>query len=299
MRVLITGASGLIGTALRRSLETDGVSVVTLVRRAPESEHERHWDPATGTLDPSDVEGFDAVVHLAGAGIGDRRWSEARKHEILDSRVAGTRLLAERLAAAADKPRVLVSSSAIGYYGGRSEPVTEQDGPADPPDFLASVCIAWESATQAATEAGIRTALVRTGIVLAADGGALQKLLLPFRLGVGGRLSTGKSWWSWIAIDDVVGAIRHLIDTDVSGPVNLTAPQPATNAEVTKALGRVLRRPTLFPVPRFVLELILGKELAAALLFTSAQVLPEQLESSGFDFEYRDVESALRGVLAK
>lgn len=299
MRVLITGASGLIGTALQQSLEADGVSVSTLVRRQPSSEQEIQWDPANGALDPSDVEGFDAVVHLAGAGIGDKRWSEARKHEILDSRVAGTRLLSERLAAATAKPRVFVSSSAIGYYGDRAEPVTEQDGPADPPDFLASVCIAWESATEAAVAAGIRTPLIRTGLVLSANGGALQKLLLPFRLGIGGRLSSGKSWWSWISIDDHVRAIRHLIDSDVSGPVNLTAPEPATNAEVTKALGKVLRRPTLFPVPRFVLELILGKELAAALLFTSARVLPARLEDSGFEFEHRDVESALRGVLAK
>ncbi|MDJ0953409.1 MAG: TIGR01777 family oxidoreductase [Acidimicrobiia bacterium] len=299
MRVLITGASGLIGTALRQSLEADGASVVALVRRKPASEHERQWDPANGVLDPSDVEGFDAVVHLAGAGIGDKRLTAARKKEIFDSRVDGTSLLADRLAGATNKPRVFVSSSAIGYYGDRAEPVTEQDGPADPPDFLASVCIAWESAADAAVDAGIRTPFIRTGIVLAANGGALQKLLLPFRLGIGGRLGSGKSWWSWISIDDQVRAIRHLIDADVSGPVNLTAPQPATNAEVTKALGKVLRRPTLLPVPRFVLELILGKELAAALLFTSARVLPERLEESGFEFEHRDVESALRGVLAK
>ena len=299
MRVLITGGSGLIGSALRQSFEADGFSVVTLVRRAPQNENERQWDPATGSLDPSDVEGFDAVVHLAGAGIGDRRWSEERKHEILDSRVAGTRLLADRLAMATEKPEVFISASAIGYYGSRAEPVTEQDGPAEPADFLSSVCVAWEAAAEAAESAGIRTVFIRTGIVLAKGGGALQKLLLPFRLGVGGRLGSGRDWWSWISIDDQIRAIRHLIDSEVSGPVNLTAPQPATNAELTKALGKVLRRPTLLPVPRIALELILGKELAAALLFTSAQVLPRKLEESGFDFLHRDISTALQSVLAK
>ncbi len=299
MRVLVTGAGGLIGAALRRSLEADGIEVVRLVRRTPAGPDERFWNPAAGELNTADVEGFDAVVHLAGAGIGDKRWSGSRKQEILDSRVAGTTLLAERLAEANEKPSVLISSSAIGYYGSRDEPVTESDGPADPPDFLAEVCLRWEAATGAATTAGITTTHIRTGIVLAGSGGALGKLLIPFRLGVGGKLGSGKHWWSWISIEDHIRAIRHLIASPVEGPVNLTAPLPATNAEVTRALGAVLRRPTFLPVPRFALEMILGKELATALLFTSVRVLPGKLEESGFRFHHSDVESALRAVLSK
>ncbi len=299
MRVLITGASGLIGTALCRSLETDGDEVVRLARRKPAEQNERFWDPADGVLEQADVEGFDAVVHLAGAGIGDRRWSNERKRLILDSRVSATELLSQRLASAESKPRVLISASAIGYYGDRPNPVSEKDGPADPPDFLSTVCAAWEAATAAAESAGIRTVHVRTGIVLAGSGGALGKLLLPFRLGLGGRLGSGKTWWSWISIDDHIRALRHLIETPVSGAVNLTAPNPATNADVTRALGRVMRRPTLFPVPRFALEILLGKQLAAALLFTSARILPRKLQESGFEFNHGDLETALRAALAK
>ncbi len=298
MRVLITGSSGLIGRALTRSLENDGHEVFSLVRRSPANESELHWDPANGELDPSDLEGFGAVVHLAGAGIGDRRWSDRRKQTILNSRVDGTRLLAEALASVQDKPGVLISGSAIGYYGDREEAVTEADAPADPPDFLSEICVAWEQAAAPVEEAGIRTVFIRTGIVLSAKGGALSKLLLPFRTGFGGKLGSGDTWWSWISIDDQVRAIRHLIDSSVSGPVNLTAPAPVRNSELTKALGRVLRRPTFFPVPRFALELILGKELAAALLFTSARVLPAKLEESGFEFRHPDIESALQAVLS-
>jgi len=298
MRVLITGSSGLIGRALTRSLESDGIEVFSLVRRPPTEDSELQWDPASGALDADDLEGFDAVVHLAGAGIGDRRWSERRKQTILDSRVDGTRLLAEALASVKDKPAVLISGSAIGFYGNRDEPVTEADGPADPSDFLSEICVAWELAATPAEAAGIRTVFLRTGIVLAAKGGALGKLLLPFRVGFGGKLGSGDTWWSWISIDDEVRAIRHLIDTPISGPVNLTAPAPVRNAELTKTLGRVLRRPTFFAVPRFALELILGKELAAALLFTSARVLPAKLEESGFEFRHPDIEAALRSVLS-
>lgn len=297
MKVLITGASGLIGTALARSLESDGHEVDRLVRRKPETPSERFWDPAAGILDVADVDGFDAVVHLASAGIGDRRWSDDRKRLIVDSRVQGTGLLAKRLANAAIKPSVLISGSAIGFYGDRAEPVTEDDGPADPSDFLSGVCVAWEAATADAEAAGIRTVHVRTGLVLAKTGGALAKMLLPFRLGIGGRFGSGATWWSWITLHDHVRAIRHLIENPASGPVNLTAPKPATNAEVTKALGRALGRPTVLPVPRSALRLLLGKELADALLFTSNRVLPAKLQESGFEFDHPTIEEALPAVL--
>ncbi len=297
MRVLMTGSSGLIGTALRKSLDGDGVDVVSLVRRQASGPDERSWDPAGGRLDQDAVEGFDAVVHLAGAGIGDRRWTDRRKGEILDSRVNGTTLLASRIASAKQKPAVLISASAIGFYGDRADPVDEDDGPAPTPDFLSEVCVAWEQATQPAEDAGIRTVHLRTGIVLAEEGGALGKMLLPFRLGIGGRLGGGQTWWSWISIADHIRAIRHAIEQPLVGPVNSTGPKPAKNAEVTKALGRVLRRPTLLPIPRFALNLLLGKELAEALLFTSVRVMPSKLEESGFHFEHTDIESALRAVL--
>ncbi len=297
MKVLVSGSSGLIGGALCGSLEADGAQVVRLVRGTSAGVNEILWDPAAGHLDPAAVEGFDAVVHLAGAGIGDKRWSEERRRLILESRVASTKLLSDRLAAATRKPEVLISGSAIGFYGDRTLPVTEETGPAAPPDFLSDVTIAWEAATAAAEAAGIRTVHIRTGVVLAKTGGALSKLLLPFRLGLGGRLGSGKTWWSWISIIDEVRAIKHLIETPVAGAVNLSAPNPVTNAEITEALGRVLRRPTILPVPRFVLELLLGKELATSLLFTSIRVLPAKLQDSGFRFEYPDIEAALRRVL--
>ncbi len=297
MRVLISGASGPIGTALAGSLRDDGAEVVRLVRRQPAAADEVFWNPAAGELDPGAVEGFDAVINLSGAGIGDKRWSEQRRRLILDSRVSSTELLASRLAAAEAKPAVFISGSAIGYYGDRAEPVTEADKPASD-DFVADITIAWEAATAAAEAAGIRTVHIRTGIVLSAAGGALRKLLLPFRLGVGGKLGKGDTWWSWISIGDEVRAIKHLISSPLEGPVNLTAPHPVTNAVFTKALGKALRRPTILPVPRFVLELLLGKDLAAALLFTSARVMPQQLLDSGFEFEDPEISGALSRVLS-
>jgi uncharacterized protein (TIGR01777 family) len=299
MRVLVTGSSGLIGTALCASLRQDGADVHRLVRRSPDKPDEIFWNPASGELDQASVEGFDAVVHLAGAGIGDKRWSESRRRVILDSRVDSTRLLADRLAAAAAKPDVFVSGSAIGIYGNREQPVDEQSALAAPPDFLSEVTIAWEHETKPAEEAGIRTVHIRTGIVLAKHGGALGKLLLPFRLGLGGKLGRGDTWWSWISLQDEVRAIKHVIDQPLEGPVNLTAPNPVTNKALTKALGRALRRPTIFTVPRFALEILLGKGLAAALLFTSAQVTPSRLLESGFVFETPDIEDALSSVLGK
>jgi hypothetical protein len=293
----MTGSSGLIGGALRRSFADDQIEVVRLVRNSPRSDDERSWDPDRGELDQSAVEGFDVVVNLAGAGIGDKRWTEDRKRLIYDSRINSTNLLVRRLVAAENRPAVLVSSSAIGFYGDRESPVTEVDGPADPPAFLSRVCVDWESATAPATAAGIRTAYIRTGLVLAADAGALGKLLLPFKLGIGGKLGSGSTWWSWISIRDHIRAIRHIVDQPLSGPVNLTAPEPVTNAQFTRALGKELHRPAILPVPRVALRLLLGAELADALLFTSAKVLPAKLEETGFSFEHPDIEGALRAVV--
>jgi uncharacterized protein (TIGR01777 family) len=298
MRVLVSGASGLIGTELCAALQARGDEVVRLVRRPAAAGDEIRWEPAAGELEANAVEGFDAVVHLAGAGIGDKRWSDERRRLILESRVKSTELLAGRLAATSQPPEVFISGSAIGYYGDRPQPVTEADEPL-PGDFLSDVTVAWEAATQQASDAGIRTVHIRTGIVLSAKGGALKKLLLPFRLGVGGKLGNGETWWSWISIEDEVAAILHLIQAQVEGPVNLTAPNPVQNLALTKALGRALRRPTFFPVPRFALELLLGKDLARALLFTSVRVMPTKLEESGFAFQHPDVDSALSSVLAK
>jgi uncharacterized protein (TIGR01777 family) len=299
MKVLAAGCSGLIGSALVASLEEDGHVVTRLVRRPPTTSAEVFWDPAKGQLDVAAVSGFDAVVNLAGAGIGDKRWSEARRRVIRESRVQSTTLLAEALAAADDKPQTFISGSAIGYYGNKPEPVTEDEGPADPPDFLSKVVVEWEASTAAAEAAGVRTAHTRTGLVLSGTGGALAKMLLPFRFGVGGKLGSGDTYWSWITLADEVRAIRHLITTPVSGPVNLTSPNPISNAEFTKTLGLVLKRPTVVPVPRFALKLLLGTELAEALLFTSARVLPTKLIESGFEFLYPDLESALRTVLER
>lgn len=296
MRYVITGSSGLIGSSLTDMLIADGHDVTSLVRREPRSPNERSWDPANGDLDPEAIAIADAVVHLAGAGIGDHRWSDDYKKTILDSRVLGTGLIARTIAQLDRKP-VLISSSAIGYYGGTADRhITEEAPPGD--DFLASVCVAWEAATGAASDAGARVVVIRTGIVLDDDGGALGKLLLPFKLGVGGRLGSGDQWWSWVSLVDQVRAIQHLVESSsLSGPVNVTAPQPVTNAKFVKALGKAMGRPSLIPTPRFALNALLGKELASALLFTSARVLPARLQSDGFEFLHNDLASALEATL--
>ncbi len=295
MRIAITGSSGLIGTALTARLTTDGHQVVPIVRRDGQPGTIR-WDPATGRLDPSDLEGLDAVVNLAGEGIGDHRWTVAHKERVLESRRGGTALLSEALAATGDRPAVLVSGSAIGYYGDRGDEVlTERSAPGT--GFLTEVCLAWEGATAAAQAAGIRVAHIRTGLVLDADGGVLPRMALPVRLGAGGRLGSGKQWHSWITLADHVGAIAFLLTNDVSGPVNLTAPDPATNASFTKALGRVLHRPVWLPVPKLPLQLALGRGRADNLLFTGQRVLPEVLLASGFSFSEPELEPALASVL--
>jgi uncharacterized protein (TIGR01777 family) len=295
--VLVTGSHGLIGTALIPRLRARGDRVLRLVRGAPEGADDVSWDPPAGTIDAAALEGVDAVVHLAGAGIGDKKWTPERKQLVLDSRTGPTGLLSRTLAALDRKPRVLVSASAIGYYGDRGdEMLTEDSGPGD--DFGAQVCREWEDATSPAADAGIRVARMRTGLVLAANGGLLKRLLLPFKLGLGGRLGSGKQYMSWIAIDDELRAILHLLDTDaIAGPVNLTAPNPVTNGEFTSTLGNVVHRPTVLPTPLPALKLVYGGELVDTLL-GSQRVSSGKLRGSGFDFAYTDLDGALRATLA-
>lgn len=297
--IAVTGSTGLIGTALRRSLEADGHQVRPVVRRTVGSgESAVAWDPEKGTIDAAALEGVDAVVHLAGAGIGDKRWTDARKRLILESRTKGTALLASTLTGLEAKPAVLVSGSAIGYYGDRGdETLTEQSAPGN--DFLASICVPWEAAARPVVDAGIRLATIRTGIVLTTEGGALPKMLPLFKLGLGGPYGSGRQWWSWITLADEISAIRHVLDHDIHGPVNLTAPRPVPERDLAKALGRTLHRPSLLPVPPFGPKLVVGAELAEALLFTSAKVLPAVLESSGFTFAHPDLETALPAVLGR
>jgi uncharacterized protein (TIGR01777 family) len=294
--VLVTGSHGLIGTALIPRLRARGDRVLRLVRGAPEGADDASWDPANGTIDAAALEGVDAVVHLAGAGIGDKKWTPERKQLVLDSRTRPTGLLARTLAGLDRRPRVLVSASAIGYYGDRGDEIlTEDSGPGD--DFGAQVCREWEDATSPAADAGIRVVRIRTGLVLAANGGLLKQLLLPFKLGIGGRLGSGKQYMSWIAIDDELRAIVHLIDHDtLAGPVNLTAPNPVTNAEFTSTLGGVVHRPTVLPTPLPALKLVYGGELVDTLL-GSQRVSSGKLSSSGFEFAHPDLDAALRATL--
>jgi hypothetical protein len=299
MQVVVTGSSGPIGQALCSHLTRSGHHVIRVVRRTVQpGEFALRWDPVGNTLDARGLEGADAVVHLAGAGVGDRRWSKDRKRVLVESRTRSTALLVGALASLNDRPRVLVSASAIGYYGDRRDEVlTEQSPPGD--DFLASLCVRWEAEATCATESGIRVVCARTGLVLSPEGGALPKLLPLFKLGLGGRYGTGAQWWSWITLDDEVRAIEWLLENDVRGPVNLTAPNSVTNRDFTRVLAAVLSRPALLPVPSFGPRLLLGSELADSLLFTSARVRPAVLESSGFAFTSSDLEAGLRHMLKR
>jgi len=298
MRILISGGSGLIGTALRRHLTEAGHQVVQLVRSTP-APGQMGWDPAAGRLDDAVFSGIDAVVNLSGAGVGDRRWTPQRKSEILSSRVGATRLLAETMAGLDRPPAVFVSGSAVGFYGDRGDAVlTEADGPGPGDDFLVQVTTAWEEAAQPAMGGGVRTVLARTGIVLDATSGALGKMMLPFKLGIGGRLGGGGQWWSWISLSDEVRALTHLLASTLAGPVNLTAPNPVTNAEFTAAMGKAIHRPAVLPVPRVALDAVLGRELATALAFTSARVLPRRLLDDGFEFRHPYVAAGIAAALA-
>ncbi|MFD8985629.1 TIGR01777 family oxidoreductase [Streptomyces sp. NPDC059564] len=295
MRIALTGSSGLIGKALLRSLHADGHETVRFVRREPAVPGEARWDPRSGYVDPAGLEGCDAVVHLAGAGVGDRRWTAAYKKEIRDSRVLGTAAVARAMAALDAPPPVLVCGSAIGYYGDTGERAVDEGAPAGA-GFLPSVCVDWEAAARPARDAGIRTVFARTGLVVAAEGGAWGKLFPLFRAGIGGRLGNGRQYWSHISMHDEVAALRHIIDTPgLTGPVNLTAPQPLTNREVTAAMGRVLHRPTVLAVPAPALRLVLG-EFAGDVL-GSQRVLPSRLLESGFAFRYPGIEESIRAAL--
>lgn len=296
-RVVISGASGLVGTRLAALLTTGGHRVDRLVRRPPAAAStDIRWDPAAGEIDAAGLEGADAVMHLAGENIAGGRWTAARKEAIRRSRIDGTRLLAESLARLGRRPRVLISASAVGYYGPRGdEPLTEDS--ASGRGFLAEVCQAWEAAAEPARRAGIRVVNPRLGMVLAATGGALGRMLIPFRLGLGGVMGSGRQYVSWIALEDLVEAITYLMFAGhVSGPVNAVAPGPVTNRGFTQTLGRVLRRPTLAPLPAPLVRLLFG-EMGQALLLDGARVLPARLLASGFRFRYPDLEGALRSEL--
>jgi uncharacterized protein (TIGR01777 family) len=299
MRVVVTGATGLIGSALVRSLEADGHPTTRLVRRAPQAANELRWDPAAGTLEAGGLEGHGAAVNLAGASIGGHRWTEEYKATIRDSRVQATSLLARTLASLDRPPTVLASGSAVGFYGDRGdEELTEQSGPGT--GFLAEVVRAWEEATGPAEEAGIRVAHLRSGIVQTPAGGALKRQLLPFKAGLGGRIGSGRQWLSWIALADEVGAIRHVIEhAELGGPVNLTAPEPVTNAGFTRTLGRILHRPTLLPTPTPALHVLLGHQLVAEMLLGGQRVLPAALAASGYRFRHPTLEDALATMLGR
>ncbi|MFF0481795.1 TIGR01777 family oxidoreductase [Streptomyces sp. NPDC004779] len=296
-RVAVTGASGLIGAALVRSLRADGHDVLRLVRRPARTADEVEWDPARLYVDGAGLVGVDAVVHLAGAGVGERRWTEAYKKEIRDSRVLGTTAIARALAGLAEPPETLVCGTALGYYGDTGSRAVDESAPAGT-GFLPSVCVEWEAAAAPAEEAGIRVTYARTGLVVARQGGAWGRLFPVFKAGLGGRMGDGGQYWSFISLHDEVAALRHLMDTpSLSGPVNLTAPEPVTNREVTAAMGRVLRRPTPFPVPAAALKVVLG-DFAADVL-GSQRVLPGRLLSSGFTFAFPTIDASIRAAAAR
>jgi len=294
--VVISGATGLIGSALAARLRARNVRVRRLVRTAPQSSDDIVWDPMRGVLSPGDLEGADAVVHLAGEPLA-HRWTPARKRAIRESRVRGTELVARTIAALDRKPRVLLSGSAVGIYGDRGdEPLDEESALGS--GFLAAVAREWEAASMAAADAGVRVVLLRTGIVLSPKGGALERLLLPFRMGVGGPIGSGRQWMSWISLDDHVRAMEHaLATTGLRGPVNLVSPNPVTNAEFAATLGRVLSRPALVPVPAFALELAYG-EMARATILAGQRVMPKVLLRTEFHFAQPTLEQALRFELA-
>lgn len=291
MRVGITGASGLIGSALAAALPGQGHEVVRFVRREA-GPGEISWSPGA-TLDPARLAGLDAVVHLAGAGVGDKRWTDSYKRQIRDSRVDGTRTIAEAMAATQDGPRILISGSAIGYYGDTGDRPTDETGPQGA-GFLADVVRDWEAAAGPAVDAGIRVAFARTGLVVSSQGGAWKRLIPIFKAGIGGKLGSGRQYWSPISLDDEVSALTFLLDNDVSGPVNLVGPHAVTNEEVTKAMGEVLKRPTILPVPGFALKAVLG-EFAEDTL-ASQRIVPAVLESAGFQWEQPDIRAMIQAA---
>ncbi len=295
-RVLVSGGSGLIGSALISAVESRGSLVTRLVRSTEAQAGQLAWDPAK-RLPPELFSGFEAVIHLAGEPVA-ARWTAAKKRRIRDSRVLGTAHLCEALAGTAQPPRVLISASAIGFYGDRGDEILREDSTPGP-GFLAEVCRQWEAATKPAADAGIRTVQLRIGVVLAAQGGALKEMLPPFRMGLGAQIGDGRQWMSWIHLQDLVGAILGFLDSDaVQGPVNLVAPEPVRNSEFTRTLAKVLSRPAVFRMPGFALRLIFG-EMADAVLLASQRVDPARLVASGYQFRYPELRSALGNVLGK
>lgn len=296
LNILASGTSGPIGGALVPALEAAGHRVTRLVRRAPAARGEFQWDPSKPIV-PETVSGYDAVIHLAGETIVGH-WDAKKKQKIRDSRVTSTRNLVQALVQSANTPRVLISASAIGYYGDRgSEMLTENSEPGY--NFLGMVCREWEAATQPAAEAGIRTVQVRIGVMLSMAGGALKQMVTPFRYGLGGIIGNGKQYWSWVALDDVVGAVQHaLAHEGLAGPVNVVSPHPVTNIDFTRAIAQVVRRPALFPLPPFAVRLFFG-QMGEELLLASARVLPTKLEASGYKFRYPELKPALVDILRK
>lgn len=295
-RILVSGASGPIGAALLPSLKARGCAVTRLVRGTVTGADQIAWNPAQA-LSPDLVSGFDAVIHLAGESIVGR-WTEAKKRHILESRKNGTERLAGAVAKAARRPGVFISASAVGYYGNRGDEILGE-GSASGSGFLAEVCRQWEAAVQPAVTAGIRAVQMRLGVVMSADGGALQKMLLPFRMGLGGRLGDGRQWWSWVSVDDLVGAIHHALNDDsLQGPVNTVSPNPVTNAEFTKTLAAVLKRPALFPMPAFAVRLVFG-EMGDELFLASQRVAPAKLAASGYQFKHPELGKALEEILKR
>lgn len=298
MKILVTGSTGLVGSAVVPFLTTGGHQVLRLVRGTAQGDDQIGWNPMTGETDVAKLEGLDAVVHLAGENIATGRWNAAKKARIRDSRVHGTRLLSETLAKLSVKPKVLVCASAIGYYGDRgNDEMTEVSPPGK--SFLCEVCRDWEAAAELARQAGIRVVNLRIGVVLTPRGGALEKMLLPFKLCAGGVVGSGQQYWSWIALDDVVGAIHHALNCEsLSGPVNCVSPQTVTNRVFTKTLGSVLNRPTIVPMPAFAAKLALG-EMGDELLLASTRVVPQRLKESGYEFRLPNLDAALRHLLGK
>ena len=295
MKVAVTGASGLIGSALVPHLRSVGHEVVRLVRRPATRPDEVTWDPAAGTVDLAGLAGVEGVVHLAGAGVGDHRWTDDYKREILDSRIDGTHAIVRAMSQLDPLPRVLVSASAIGWYGDTGDRIVDETAPAGT-GFLADVVRAWESAAQPAASIGIRVVHPRTGLVVARNGGAWARMFPLFRFGLGGKLGPGSQWWSWVSLRDEVCALQFLLEQDhVAGPVNITGPNPVTNAEITRVMGHVMGRPTLLPAPAFALKAVLG-EFSSEVL-GSVRVVPAVLEDAGFAFQDPTIESAIRTAL--
>jgi uncharacterized protein len=295
-RILVSGSHGPIGAALLPSLKAQGFTVTRLVRASTAGSDQIVWDPSQ-PLSPDLVSGFHAIIHLAGESIVGR-WTDGKKQRIIESRVQGTTHLAEAAAEAPQPPRAFISASAIGFYGGRGDEILREDSPSGE-GFAAEICRQWEAATQPAAQAGIRTAQMRFGVVMSADGGALSAMLTPFRMGLGGRLGNGRQWQAWVSVRDVVGAIQHVLNHDeLSGPVNAVAPNPVTNAEFTRILAAVLNRPAIFPLPAFAVRLIFG-EMGEELFLGSQRVEPAKLKATGYQFQHPDLKNALQEILQR